>query len=326
MRGTIVSEKIKILIAFLLSVIGLPLTYLSLYWLKLIRKVSLNRQPMVRKAIANVGIFPMRDHYYEPLFQFSTLPKPLNQERDLPGIDWNTQGQLALLQSFHFQNELTNFPKNGHGPSFSFENDTFRAGDAEFLYSLVRTIKPQRIFEIGSGNSTLVSLAAIETNKTEDPAYKCQFVAIEPYERPWLKQLPIELKREKVETIDTNFFKQLQAQDILFIDSSHMIRPQGDVLTEYLEIIPKLNPGVWVHVHDIFSPRDYLTKWLKDDMKLWNEQYLLEAFLCHNHRIEIKGALNYLKHGYSEHLEKVFPIYKATKTDCEPGSFWFQVK
>lgn len=320
------SEKIKIIIAFFVSVLGLPLTYLSLFWLKLIRKVSLNRQPLVRKAIAQTGIFPMRDHYYEPLFQFSTLHKPLTQKRNLPGINWNTQGQLDLLQSFHFQNELLNFPKNSSGPSFSFENDTFRAGDAEFLYSLVRTIKPRRIFEIGSGNSTLVSLAAIASNQKEDSAYRCQFVAIEPYERPWLRELPIELKREKVESIDTKFFTQLQAQDILFIDSSHMIRPQGDVLTEYLEIIPQLNPGVWVHVHDIFSPRDYLEKWLLQDMKLWNEQYLLEAFLCNNQRVEIKGALNYLKHSHSEHLEKVFPIYQKCKLDCEPGSFWFQMK
>ncbi|WP_369410476.1 class I SAM-dependent methyltransferase [Pontibacter qinzhouensis] len=57
-------------------------------------------------------------------------------------------------------------------------------------------------------------------------------------------------------------FQQLEANDILFIDSSHIIRPQGDVLFEYLEVLPTLKSGVIVHVHDIFTPKDYLNEWV----------------------------------------------------------------
>jgi len=75
----------------------------------------------------------------------------------------------------------------------------------------------------------------------------------------------------------------------LFIDSSHIIRPQGDVLFEYLEILPILNAGVFVHIHDIFTPKDYLSEWILDGKVFWNEQYLLEAFLSFNTCFKIMG-------------------------------------
>ena len=96
----------------------------------------------------------------------------------------------------------------------------------------------------------------------------------------WLNDVSgIEVLRQRVEQMDKQLFLELEENDILFIDSSHMIRPQGDVLCEYLEILPTLRPGVLVHIHDIFTPRDYPDEWLIDEVKLWNEQYLLEAFL-----------------------------------------------
>ena len=92
------------------------------------------------------------------------------------------------------------------------------------------------------------------------------------------------------------FFAKDKKNDILFIDSSHIIRPQGDVLFEYLEILPILNPGVVVHIHDIFSPKDYLDNWIINDHLFWNEQYLLEAFLSFNNNSPfIDGLLNALK-------------------------------
>ena len=117
------------------------------------------------------------------------------------------------------------------------------------------------------------------------------------------------------------FFSELEENDILFIDSSHIIRPQGDVLFEYLELIPILNKGVIVHVHDIFSPKNYLREWLEDEVRFWNEQYLLEAFLSHNNTWKIIGALNYLHHNHYEKLKSVAPFLTP---DREPGSFYIQ--
>lgn len=119
-------------------------------------------------------------------------------------------------------------------------------------------------------------------------------------------------------------FRQLEANDILFIDSSHVIRPQSDVLTEYLEILPILSPGVLIHIHDIFTPYDYLDHWLIDEVKLWNEQYLLEAFLSCNPQFEIILALNYLSHRHPAMLAEKFPMLRGQVEQAEPRSFWIR--
>ena len=108
--------------------------------------------------------------------------------------------------------------------------------------------------------------------------------------------------RQPVETVDKTIFTCLESNDILFIDSSHIIRPQGDVLCEYLQILPVLQPGVLVHVHDIFTPKDYLDEWLREQGLFWNEQYLLEAFLSGNTDYEIIAALNFLKHHHWDRI------------------------
>jgi hypothetical protein len=109
--------------------------------------------------------------------------------------------------------------------------------------------------------------------------------------------------------------------DILFIDSSHVIRPHGDVLFEYLQVLPSLNKGVVVHIHDIFSPKNYPSRFLKDEVKFWNEQYLLEAFLTHNDSWEVIGSLNYLHHNYYKNLKSVAPFLSPER---EPGSFYIR--
>ena len=111
----------------------------------------------------------------------------------------------------------------------------------------------------------------------------------------------------------------------MFIDSSHIIRPQGDVLFEILEILPVLSSGVIVHIHDIFSPKDYPDKWILKEHRLWNEQYLLEAFLSNNRDFEIIGSLNYLMHNYPKELKSVSPILNKQE-NREPGSFWIRKK
>jgi hypothetical protein len=138
---------------------------------------------------------------------------------------------------------------------------------------------------------------------------------------PWLEEIEASVVRKKIEDMDPLYFAELEENDILFIDSSHIIRPQGDVLFEYLELLPALSPGVIVHIHDIFSPKNYLKGWLEDEVRFWNEQYLLEAFLTHNRDWKIIGALNYLHHNHYEKLKAVAPYLTH---DREPGSFYIQ--
>jgi hypothetical protein len=305
-----------------LDLVLVPFVYLAGLLLKFVRATGVAKLTHSRDALVDVGVFPVRNHYYEPQFDLRRLRRDLSEPRSLPGIDWNEQGQLALLGTLTRADELAGIGSAPAGEGvFHFGNGTFEMGDAEFWYQLVRAEKPTRIFEIGSGFSTLLAVRAVAKNRAEDPAYACRHVCVEPYEMAWLEGTGVEVRREKVEDLPSGFFAELGAGDVLFIDSSHVIRPEGDVLFEYLELLPTLKPGVLVHVHDIFSPRNYPAAWLKDEVRFWNEQYLLEAFLSHNRDWEITAALNWLKHTYPDRLGAVCPYLTAAG---EPGSFYLR--
>ena len=299
-----------------------PLVYPAAFLLKLIRMAGVHRMRCSKKALLQVGVFPIRNHYFEPLFDGRNLRHGLRQDRNLPGIRRNVAGQLDLLERFHFDAELANLPDSKTDDlTFHFHNVAFESGDAEFLYNIIRLKKPARVFEIGSGHSTRMAIKAIARNKAQNPGYSCKHLCIEPYEQPWLERAGVHVVRQRVEELDVAFFSELEKDDLLFIDSSHVIRSQGDVLFEYLELLPSLKAGVIVHVHDIFSPGDYPEAWVKDEVRLWNEQYLLEAFLTGNRDWKIIGALNYLHHHHFQALHAACPYLTA---DCEPGSFYLQ--
>ena len=169
----------------------------------------------------------------------------------------------------------------------------------------------------------LIARLAIQRNASENSGYRCEQTCIEPFEQPWLESLGLNVIRENVELISTKFFEVLEGNDILFIDSSHIIRPQGDVLHQYLYLFGLLQPNVIVHVHDIFTPRDYPAEWVLRDRKMWNEQYLLEAFLSFNSEFKVIGAVNWLYHTHREKLHDACPILMQ-EPGREPGSFWFR--
>jgi predicted O-methyltransferase YrrM len=316
-----------LMLARFIDVVAVPFTVLCGIWLKALRKLGLQHVPVSKSILLKIGVFPIRDHYYEPMFNPNQLRYSLSQERPLPGIDLNISGQLSLLSRFASQSELTEFPLAKQDElSFYYHNPSFGSGDAEFLYSLIRLGKPRNIVEIGSGFSTLMSRAAIHRNRSESTDYACNHICIEPYEQPWLEKLGIQITRRRVEECDPAVFASLGRDDILFIDSSHIIRPQGDVLFEYLELLPSLQSGVYIHIHDIFTPRDYPREWVVDENRLWNEQYMVEAFLSLNRDFQIVGALNFLAHNHAEKLAEKFPIFAKEILTREPGSLWLSKK
>ncbi|MDD4929269.1 MAG: class I SAM-dependent methyltransferase [Gallionella sp.] len=304
-----------------------PMVLVAAVLMKIVRRFGIWRMPVSKAIFNRVGIYPIRDHYYEPMYNYKKhLQHSLRDERSLPGMDMNEAGQLCWLEQFNYAAELERIPLNPSADgSFYYKNPNFSEGDAECLYSLIRLKKPRRIIEIGSGFSTMMAREAIAQNKREDAAYSCIHTCIEPYEMGWLEGVPgLEVVRQRVEEVDIALFKELTADDILFIDSSHVIRPQSDVLTECLEILPILNVGVLIHIHDIFTPYDYLDHWLIDEVKLWNEQYLLEAFLSCNTQFEIVLALNFLSHRHPAVLEDKFPMLRGQAAQIEPRSFWIR--
>ena len=278
-----------------------------------------------RELLKKVGVYPIRDHYYNPLFKDSRLKKSLREPRNLPGIDFRLEKQLHLLEKLTFAKELKDMKLNEKKyeiKEFYFNNGSFESGDAEFLYQIIRFFKPKNVIEIGSGNSTKIANKALLKNKSENKE-DFSHICIEPYEMPWLETLDIRVIRNTLENCEIEIPNKLEENDLLFIDSSHIIRPQGDVLKEYLDIIPRLKSGVIIHVHDIFSPRDYLDQWIREDVLFWNEQYLLECLLSNNQRYEILGALNFIKHSNYSKLKKVCPYLNKNR---EPGSIYFKVK
>jgi len=305
-----------------LAVLAVPAALILLFY----RRLSPGRLRVTTAVLRKIGIFPIRRHYYDPLFDPAELRRPLSEDRVLPGIDMNVAGQLALLECLIFAGELVALKLDVQGnkvADFYIKNDSFLSGDAEFLYQFLRATRPAKVLEIGSGNSTKIARLALNKN-AEDGAGTARHICIEPYEKPWLESLQgVEVVRNLVENCDIQWETELQAGDLLFVDSSHIIRPQGDVLKEYLEIFPRLAPGVYIHIHDIFTPKDYLPEWIERDVRLWNEQYLLEALLTNSYRYEVIGALNFLKHNHGAALGAVCPYLTP---DREPGSFYIRVR
>ena len=147
--------------------------------------------------------------------------------------------------------------------------------------------------------------------------------SVEPYPESFLRQ-GVEgltsLLVEKVEEVEFSFFDQLEADDILFIDTSHVVRTGGDVNYLFLELLPRLNPGVIVHVHDIFLPLEYPQKWVIQLRRFWTEQYLLQAFLAFNSEFEVLVSSAYLQTYHKADLQRLFPAYAP----WQGGSFWMQ--
>jgi hypothetical protein len=261
-------------------------------------------------------------HFYQPIPDTQSLPETLwNRPSELVGVDMNDSVQLDLLRNCFpkFRSEYEKFPiKPTEGPKhFHLNNGLFDGTDALVAYCTVRHFQPRLIIEIGGGfSSLLLSEAAVKNNDSN-------LICIEPFPQEFLRQNFLGLRsliEKKVEDVDLDFFSQLGSGDILFIDSSHTIKIGGDVNYLFLEVLPRLKPGVIVHVHDIFFPFDYQRKWVMEEFRFWTEQYLLQAFLSFNSEFEVLMANSYLSHYYKEDLKATF----SRLPSLGGGSFWMR--
>jgi len=273
-------------------------------------------------------------HFYQPIPDTQNLPKTLWDKPSEPvGIDMNESTQLDLLREHFpkFRNEYEQFPTEPAGKlhHFHLDNDLFGGLDALIAHCMVRHFKPRLIVEIGGGFSTLLLTEAAAKNNTS------ALICIEPFPQEFLKQGFPDLNRlieKKVEDIDLEFFSELHSGDVLFIDSSHTVKIGGDVNYLFLEVLPRLEPGVIVHIHDIFLPFDYRRDWVLGKFRFWAEQYLLQAFLAFNSEFEVLMANNYVAHRYLDDLKAAFPSLEKLKAAFPNsvgwggGSFWMRRK
>lgn len=276
-------------------------------------------------------------HYYRPIPDCAALPETLwTAESSLREIDWDEAGQLRLLQQLgsHYSAELDQFPMTAEGdtPGYYWNNDFFTGADAALGYSVVRHFKPRTILEVGSGFSTLLAAQALQRNGPEGHAG--QITAIEPYPNATLRAGFAGLETlivEPVQNVALECFEALDANDILFIDSSHVTRLGGDVNFLFLEVLPRLKPGVVVHVHDIFLPYEYPRDWVFTRRWFFSEQYLLQAFLSFNHAFRVLLAGHYLSRQHYAALESAFGARVSGQIHIDgvpqtlpAASFWMQ--
>lgn len=252
-------------------------------------------------------------HFYQPIPDSRTLPDSLSQrESAMIGIDLRESSQLELLKyTTLYQQEYDQLPHH------LTENNSFGTVDAEVLYSMVRHYQPRNMIEIGGGISTQITAQALRRNEQ-----KCRFICIEPYPSAALRLTETELWANQVQDIPLHIFERLGENDILFIDSSHVVKINGDVNYELLEILPRLKVGVIIHVHDIYLPREYDVAAAKQHRTFLTEQYLLQAFLMFNPHYEILWAANFMHVKYPAMLRTAFASYR--KNPAPAFSWWMR--
>jgi predicted O-methyltransferase YrrM len=141
-------------------------------------------------------------------------------------------------------------------PQPRWNQDWFPRLDAAAAYAMVRSTRPRRIVEVGSGHSTRFLARAVA-----DGGLATRITAIDPNPRAAIRGLNVEWLQTRVETLDRGRFARLGENDILFIDSSHQLKPGSDVEFLMHEVLPRLPAGARVHFHDIFLPDDYPGQW-----------------------------------------------------------------
>jgi hypothetical protein len=275
-----------------------------------------------------LGLHVVYNGYDDPIPDTRELRDTGFYARDsrLAGIDLRSAAQLKLVGDLGegWGPELAHLPLHPTDDPHEFylDNAGFNGVDARVLYALLRRFRPRRFYEVGSGFSTLLAAEALEQNRAEDGA-AAELIAVEPYPKPFLRSLPAlsQLIVEKVQNVPLSLFAQLEAGDVLFIDSTHILKSGSDVQYLYLEVLPSLKPGVFVHAHDIFLPWEYSRGWLEGGY-FWNEQYLLQAFLAFNDHFEVVWSSCFTFGCNKEVVKAALRMHPGEPEGC--GSFWMR--
>ncbi len=250
-------------------------------------------------------------HFYSPIPVTYELDSNVFEKiYDCTGIDLNLAEQLEYLCKIFpkYQTEYT--PSTNTGLSLV---------DAFALYAMIREKKPKVMIEIGAGDTTKISLKALQMNKNEGHSYK--FYSIEPYPRDDVKKIQnedFELIHDKLQNVDIEL---LSTADLLFIDSSHVSKIDSDVNYEILEIIPQLKVGSFVHWHDIVIPTNYWKEWIESGNKFWNESYMVHSFMLFNESFKTIWAARYMKLNYLNEMQQTFPYLQSNHYLM---SFWIK--
>jgi len=280
---------------------------------------TLERRPDLAES-AGYHVYPRV--YFSPLPLREEIDSTiLEQRRQLPGIKLNEESVLGLLETISpYVAELQSAPyeRDGSEP-FWFANGWVADFDAAALYGLLRHLKPKHYVELGCGFSSLMSSRALSRNLKD--GFACDVVYADPQPRIDIAQILScgRLIQKRVQDVPFELFTSLEAGDALFIDTSHVVKFQSDVVHVLGTILPSLKSGVWIHVHDVFTPYDYPLDWLSSPLFSDNEQYVLEALLNGGDRYSVELPLYALWKEHFASMKKFFP-----RGQQRAGSFWIR--
>lgn len=266
-------------------------------------------------------------HFYSPVVDpaevaslFGRLSAP---DRTVPGIDLREDAQRAFLPRLRFHCIRLPFASAPQkGLRYYYENPAYSYGDAITLASMLLEHRPGRIIEIGSGFSSAVTLDVIERFlgwRTDcifiEPHPDLLFSLLRPDDRPRIR-----VQASRLQDVDPAVFDTLGTDDIVFIDSTHVLKTGSDVAFYMTDVLPRLKPGVLVHFHDVFWPFEYPRNWAVEQNRSWNELYWLQAFLTNNPEWEILFFNHFMATRHGDALFASVPLFRH-----EPGgAFWMR--
>lgn len=242
--------------------------------------------------------------------------------RQVGGLNLDEQGQLQLLEKLAvFYADMPFQAEKQDHLRYYFNNPAYSYSDAILLYSMMRLLQPKRIVEIGSGFSSCLML------DTNDLFFGGSIAAtfIEPYPE-LLESLLTQADRQRVrivparlQDVDPAEFAALEANDILFVDSTHVSKIDSDVNRILFDILPSLAPGVHVHFHDIFYPFEYPAEWVFEG-RAWNEAYILRAFLQFNSEFSVVLMNTFMQRFHEAFFREKMPLC----LENPGGSIWLR--
>lgn len=261
----------------------------------------------------NLQEFPP-GHFYSPLpdiLEIDSCYKKIDNTKIPFGININDEKQVKYIEKF--SKYIPNLPfgdgiKNKNTRYYFNGDEWYSYGDAIVLFCMINNFHPLRFIEIGSGYSSLVTLDTCELLNLNT-----KITLIEPFPDLILSLLSdydepetILIKKE-IQQVNISLFDELDNNDIIFIDCSHVVKFASDVLYIFTEILPRLRSGVIIHIHDIFWPFEYPLTWLKGG-RAWNEAYFLKLFLINNKEYDILYFNDYMGQFHPDLIKRYMPL------------------
>ncbi len=258
---------------------------------------------------------------YYPGYHGSTIPSIKQVEKNNnniygvlsignDGIQLNEGNQQLLLQVFaDYYKDFSPSMNLTNGKLYHYNNTLYGFNDAFILYCMLRHFKPNQIIEVGSGYSSALML-----DTAAELLLNTQFTFIDPYSKTIMDVInrnPVgeyKLLRKEVQRINLETYTILEANDILFIDTSHVVKIGSDLSTLFFSVLPSLKKGVIIHIHDIWYPWEYPKSMIKEG-RAYNEIYFTRAFLQYNSSFEIIFFSSFLESRQKKFIIDNMPGY-----------------